>query len=170
MNPIIHSVPTPPYGLKGISINRQTSTPYRSLSCPDEAQRAQWVPAQLPAHAVKQFHLHTKSGQLLIEASLPCVRVRRHPLRVFVPVRNHRFYPVDVRAETSQLDLLALAGFDRQRVSIHPLVGRHLGRLRGVGEDIEDGWLVDNWQKGHTGHDLLEDGSNLCLNFFLRFV
>lgn len=74
---------------------------------------------------------------------------------------------MNVRTEASQFHLLTLACLDRQRVRIHPFISRHLGRLRGVSEDVEDGWFVDNWQKGHTGHDLLEDRSNFGLNLFL---
>jgi hypothetical protein len=88
--------------------------------------------------------------------------------RLFVvPVRNHGFDAVDICAETSQFHLLALAGLNCQRVRIDPLVSGDLGRLGGIGEDVKHCWLVDNWQEGHTGHDLLEDGSDFGLDLFL---
>ena len=74
---------------------------------------------------------------------------------------------MNIRAEASQLHLLTLARLDCQRVCINPFISGHLGRLRGVSEDVEDSWLVDDWQEGHTRHDLLEDGSNFRLNLFL---
>ena len=76
---------------------------------------------------------------------------------------------MNIRAEASQFHLLTLACFDCQRVCINPFIGGHLGRLRGIGEDVKDSWLIDDWQEGHTGHDLFEDGSDFCLNLFLGF-
>lgn len=76
---------------------------------------------------------------------------------------------MDIGAEASQLHLLALASFDCQRVCVDPFISGHLGRLGRVSEDVEHSWLVDDWQEGHAGHDLLEDRSNFCLNLLLRF-
>lgn len=90
-------------------------------------------------------------------------------LRLFVSVCNHCLNPVNIRGKAPQLHLLALAGLDCQRIRINPLVSGNLGRLRGIGEDVEDCWLVYNWQEGHTRHDLLENGPNFCLYLFLGF-
>ena len=50
------------------------------------------------------------------------------------------------------------------------LIPRVDGQLRGIGEDVEDGWLVNDRQEGHTGHNLLGDGPNFCLNLFFGLV
>ena len=76
---------------------------------------------------------------------------------------------MNVGAEASQLHLLALASLDCQRVCVNPFISGNLGRLGRVSEDVKDGWLVDDWQEGHAGHDLLEDRSNFCLNLLLWF-
>ena len=54
---------------------------------------------------------------------------QHHIVLSFIPIRHHGFNPVHVRAEAPQLHLLALARFDRQRVGIDPLVGRHVSGL-----------------------------------------
>ena len=66
-----------------------------------------------------------------------------------VTIRNHGLNPVNIRAKAPQFHLLALAGFNGQRVSIHPLVRRDVRRLVSVYEDIEHGWLVDDGKKCH---------------------
>ena len=75
----------------------------------------------------------------------------------FVAIRYHSLDTVDVRAEVAQLDLLALASLDRQRVRIHPLVRGHVGRIVRVRQDIEYRRLVHRWQERYRGHDLLQD-------------
>jgi len=62
-----------------------------------------------------------------------------------VTIRNHSLNPVNIRTEAPQFHLLALTGFYSKRIRIHPLIRRDFGRPMGVYEDIEHGWLVNNW-------------------------
>jgi hypothetical protein len=61
-----------------------------------------------------------------------------------ITIRNHSLYPVNIRAKTSQLHLLALTGLNSQRIGIYPLIRRDIGRLVGVYKDVEHGCLVDD--------------------------
>ena len=54
-----------------------------------------------------------------------------------------------IRTEIPQLDLLAFAGLNSQRICIHPLIRWDIGRLMSIGEDVENGRLVDDGQKCH---------------------
>lgn len=66
----------------------------------------------------------------------------------FITICHHRLYAVDISAEASQLHLLTLACFDRQRICVNPLVGRYVGGVMCVCKNIEDSWCIDNWEEG----------------------
>jgi len=66
-----------------------------------------------------------------------------------VTIRNHSLNPVNIRAEVPQLHLLTLTGLNSQRIRVHPLIRRHVGRLVSVNEDVEHGWVIDDRQKCH---------------------
>lgn len=82
----------------------------------------------------------------------------------FVAICYHGFNAVDVRAEVTQLDLLALASLNRQRVRINPLVCGHIGRVVRVRQNVEHRRLVHRWQERYGRHDLLQDGTNFSLD------
>lgn len=82
----------------------------------------------------------------------------------FIPIGNHGFYAMHVGTEVAQLDLLTLARFDRQRIGVYPLVCGHVRRVVRIGQNIEDGRIVDDRQKRHGRDDLFENVTNLCLN------
>lgn len=92
---------------------------------------------------------------------------QHHIVLSFIPIRHHGFNPVHVRAEAPQLHLLALARFDRQRVGIDPLVGRHVSGLRCVRQDVEHRRLINHRQEGNCRNNLLENVADFCLNFCL---
>jgi len=56
---------------------------------------------------------------------------------------------MDIRAEVSQLHLLALTRFYSQRIGIHPFIRRDVGRFMSIHENVEHRWLVDDRQKCH---------------------
>lgn len=84
-----------------------------------------------------------------------------------VAIGNHGFYPVYVRAEGTQLDLLALACLDRERICVHPLVSGHVRRVVRVGQYIEDSRIINDREERHRGHDLLQYIPNLGLDLRL---
>lgn len=81
-----------------------------------------------------------------IVSTIAMICQRASPL---VTIRNHGLDPVNIRAKAPQFHLLTLTGFNSQRISIHPLIRRDVGRLVGVYEDVEHGWLVDDGKKCH---------------------
>lgn len=72
-------------------------------------------------------------------------------------------------AEAPELDLLAFARLNRQWVGVHPLVCGNVGRFRRVRQYIEHSRLLDDGEEGHRGDDLLEDGTDFCLNLGFGF-
>lgn len=66
-----------------------------------------------------------------------------------VTIRNHSLNPVNICAEAPQLHLLTLTGLNSQRIRVHPLIRRNVGRFVSVNEDVEHGWVVDDGQKCH---------------------
>ena len=51
---------------------------------------------------------------------------------------------MNIRAEVPQLHLLTLTGLNSQRIRVHPLIRRDVGRFVGVYKDVEHGWVVDD--------------------------
>ena len=82
----------------------------------------------------------------------------------FISVCDHRLDPMNVCTEASQLHLLTLARFDRERVRVNPLISGDVGGFLCVGEDVENGGFVNNGEKCHRRDNLFEDVSNFCLD------
>ena len=77
-----------------------------------------------------------------------------HDTLPFIPIGDHSLYPVHIRTEAAQLDLLTLACLDRQWIRVYPLVGRHISRVMSIGQYVEDSGIVDDREKSHRGDDL----------------
>lgn len=72
----------------------------------------------------------------------------------FIAISHHGLNPMNIRAKAPQFDLLTFARLNCQRICIHPLICRHIGRLGCICEDVEHSGFVYDREEGDRRHYL----------------